>query len=248
MSIRIGFDLDGVVADFAAAYVEAERRLFGAGTRGRTDDPEREERAREQRDARAAGEVSDRSGETPADAHPPHELRRRRDEIWKAIEETPDFWRSLRPIEEGGVRRIHQAMLRHHWEVFFITQRPATAGDTVQRQSQRWLADQGFDLPSVLVISGSRGDAAAALRLNYHVDDNPQHCLDVRRDSAARPLLIVPDDDPVTVNSARKLGIGVARSLSACLDILEEASAARAQPDVLQRLTSLVGWKDEGKK
>ena len=47
-------------------------------------------------------------------------------------------------------------MIRHRWEVFFITQRPATEGQTVQRQTQRWLVEQGFDLPSVLVISGSR--------------------------------------------------------------------------------------------
>lgn len=44
-------------------------------------------------------------------------------------------------------------MLRHPWEVFFITQRPATEGETVQRQTQKWLVQQGFDLPSVIVIT-----------------------------------------------------------------------------------------------
>ena len=57
-------------------------------------------------------------------------------------------------------------MLRRGLEVFFITQRPATVGQTVQRQTQYWLRQQGFDLPSVLVISGSRGAAAGALRLD----------------------------------------------------------------------------------
>jgi hypothetical protein len=55
--------------------------------------------------------------------------------------------------------------------------------------------------------------------------------------------LIVPDDDPVTVTSARKLGVGVAPSLSACLDILEEASAVKSQPSLLDRLAALVGWR-----
>ena len=123
------------------------------------------------------------------------ELRRRRDAIWDAIQRTPDFWMTLKPIEEGAVRRIHALMLQHRWEVFFITQRPATDGDTVQRQTQRWLVKQGFDLPSVLVLGGSRGAAAGALRLTYHVDDSAQNCLDVVSDSRAKPILIVPDND-----------------------------------------------------
>jgi hypothetical protein len=235
--------MDGVVADFASAYRAVEERLFGRGAPGRPDEPEREEESQEQREERAGRESAEPQAETPAGSHAPYELRRRRDLIWKEIQSTRDFWATVPPLEDGAVRRIHKLMLRHEWEVFFLTQRPATAGETVQRQSQRWLVEQGFDLPSVLVISGSRGAAAAALRLSYHVDDNPQNCIAVRSESTARPLLIVPDEDPVTVNSARKLGIGVASSLSACLDVLEEASAARSQPGLLERLAALVGWR-----
>jgi hypothetical protein len=241
MSIRIGFDVDGVVADFAAGYRAVEQRLFG-GRPGRTDEPESEDRSQEHREIRIRA-AADRPGETPADSHPPHELRRRRDLIWKEIRETRNFWTTLAPIEEDGVRRIHQLMLRHRWEVFFITQRPATAGDTVQRQTQRWLVDRGFDMPSVLVISGSRGVVAAALRLSYHVDDHPQNCIDVRADSSTKPLLIVPDSDDVTMRSARTLGIGVTSSLSSCLDILDRATTAGSQPALLERLSALVGWQ-----
>jgi len=55
----------------------------------------------------------------------------------------------------------------------------------------------------VLVLGGSRGAAAGALRLSYHVDDSPQNCLDVISESSAQPILIVPDDDETTVTSAR---------------------------------------------
>jgi hypothetical protein len=231
MSIRVGFDVDGVVADFAHRYREIEQRLFDDRP-GRPDEPEREEREQEQRESAAA-----------TDAREQGEHRRRRDVIWKEIQGTPDFWTTLRPIEENGVRRIHDLMIRHAWEVFFITQRPATAGATVQRQTQQWLAQQGFDLPSVLVVTGSRGRAAAALGLTYLVDDNPQNCLDVRNESSAKALLIAPDDDYATIESARKLGIGVAPSLTACLEILEKASAAQSQPGLLERLAALVGWR-----
>ena len=172
MSIRIGFDVDGVVADFAAGYRAVEQRLFG-GRPSRADEPESEDRSQEHRETRFR-EAVDRPGETPAESHQPHEMRRRRDLIWKEIKQTRDFWATLAPIEVDGVRRIHQLMLRHRWEIFFITQRPTTAGDTVQRQTQRWLVEQGFDFPSVLVVTGSRGVVSSALRLSYHVDDNPQ--------------------------------------------------------------------------
>jgi hypothetical protein len=102
---------------------------------------------------------------------------------------------------------------------------------------------QGFDLPSVLVIGGSRGAAAGALRLNYHIDDSSQNCIDVISDSKAKPILIVPDGDEATVNSARTLGIGTTASVGECLDILEKASLARSQPGLLQRIAAAVGWK-----
>jgi hypothetical protein len=134
-------------------------------------------------------------------------------------------------------------MLRHRWEVFFITQRPFTEGETVQRQTQRWLVAQGFDLPTVLVLSGSRGAAAKAIRLDYHVDDNSQNCFDVIADSAAKPLLVIPADQQSAIASARKLGIGIVHRTGDAIDVLEQATLAQTNPTLLQRLASMVGWK-----
>ena len=99
-------------------------------------------------------------------------------------------------------------------------------------------------MPSVLVISGSRGAAAGALRLDFHVDDSPQNCLDVVSESRARPILIVPEPDEVTESSAKRLRIGVARSIGQALDMLERAAApAREAPRLLDRLSRIVGLK-----
>ena len=125
-------------------------------------------------------------------------------------------------------------MLRHRWEVFFITQRPFTEGETVQRQTQRWLVAQGFDLPSVLVLRGSRGAAAAALGLDYHVDDSPQNCVDVIADSTAKTILIVSESNTAAIASARKLGIGVAHRISDALDILDQATLASTNRQPVQ--------------
>jgi len=242
--------MDGVLADFERAYHEVEQRLYGpAGTTTRAGDPEEEaaeEEAEESVDPDArpgAAEAASRGREPVDKAAPRHrELRRKRDVVWKTIQATPDFWAGLEPLEVGAVRRIHEMMLRHRWEVFFITQRPTTAGETVQRQTQHWLVAQGFDLPSVLVIPGSRGGAAGALRLDYHVDDSPKNCIDVKSESGAKPLLILQPPDETSMASARRLGIGTASSIGHALDILEEASATRAQPTLLHRLAKLVGW------
>lgn len=230
MPLRIGFDMDGVLADFGSAFHDVETRLFGAGATFEEAQPEQEE------ERQAAASHQEAVEASRAD-------RRRRDKVWRAIESTPDFWATLAPLDPTAVRRIHELMIRHQWEVFFITQRPKTEGETVQRQTQRWLVAQGFDLPSVLVLGGSRGAAANALRLNYHVDDSTQNCLDVISESRAKPLLIVPHQDDATIASARKLGIGTAPSVGACLTILEEATLAQTQPGLLQRIAAMVGWK-----
>jgi hypothetical protein len=231
MAVRIGFDMDGVLADFATAFEDVERRLFGSTSQVAVERPEI---------------AATQEEEVPAEGstrRSPREQRRRRDAIWDAIHKTPDFWTTLKPLDDGAVRRIHSMMLRYGWEVFFITQRPSTIGQTVQRQTQQWLHLHGFDLPSVLVISGSRGAAAGALRLNFHVDDSPQNCLDVASDSRARPILIVPERDAITESSARRLRIGIARSIGEALDGLEEkASSPEVQSPLLRKLSKIVGW------
>jgi 5' nucleotidase, deoxy (Pyrimidine), cytosolic type C protein (NT5C) len=222
--LRIGFDMDGVLADFLSAFREAETQLFGPDVDLPAEQPEEEE----ERQERGL-----------------FETRQRRAAVWRQIQQTEDFWTTLKPLGSGSVRRLHKLSLELPWEVFFITQRPPTTGETVQRQTQRWLAEQGFDLPSVLVLGGSRGAAIRALRLDYHVDDSAQNCLDVIADSTAKTILVLANPKEAGISNARKLGMALASGIDQALDILQQATLARTNPSVLQRLSSMVGWRQD---
>ena len=223
MSLRISFDIDGVLADFAGAFRTVELRLFGPAAGGsETPEPADEQQRQQQEPPRSPG---------------------RRDAVWRDIENTPDFWTTLDPLDTTAVKRIHELSVQYRWDVFFVTQRPATAGETVQRQTQRWLVQHGFDLPSVIVLDGSRGRAIHALSIDYHVDDSTQHCLDVVADATARTILVSASASEGAVEGARKMGIAPAVSVAQALEILEQATLARTNPSMLQRLSALVGWR-----
>ena len=241
--LRIAFDMDGTLADLASAYAEVEAELFKSEPTGR-ERPAPEAREAEQHvdeEVPAAATIGD--NRRPTARRSSRGSSEHRDAVWRAVEETPDFWTTLKPLESGAVERLYQLTCEHNWEVFFITQRPATAGATVQRQTHDWLVEQGFSTPSVIPLSGGRGKCAAALHLDYLIDDTPQNCVDVLTDSSTRSILLVGENNRLAERNARRLGIGTARNIHEVLDVLVQATAARANPSLFEKLRKLVGWK-----
>ena len=161
-------------------------------------------------------------------------------EVWQEIEEAENFWMSLEPHEPGVLARIQDLATRHRWEVFFVTRRPATAGETVQRQTQRWLIAHGFELPSVIVMTGPRGWLARALALDYLIDDSPRHCADVVSESEAKAVLVLRQSDPTAVRGAREMGFEVTPTVAAALDLLERAQEENTQPGLWKKLTDTI--------
>lgn len=239
MSLRLACDLDGTLADMdSALQIEAER-LFGAGVdlpatlRGRAE-------------GAPSAESPDPNATNPAMRPPPpvtvgkrlsdRQLR----QLWAHVRQIENFWESLKEVEPGAVARLARAATLHRWEVLFITTRPASAGDTTQIQSQRWLEAHGFNLPSVYVVSGSRGRVAAALTLDAVLDDRPENCLDVATDSKTTPILVWRDPPEGVPAGASRLGIHVAFSIAQAVEQLEEAHAAEAR-GLFARLRGALG-------
>lgn len=224
MSLRVAFDLDGTIADLSSAYHALERQLFGKATASQPDD--------------ADGERADDNAAEALVAEA-RIRRRQQDAVWKALKDTNDFWTTLAPIEAGVIARIHAMSRERGWEVFFITQRPATVGRPVQAQTQEWLVAQGFPLPSVLTLSGSRGKAVHALDLDFLVDDLPRNCVDVLADSRCRPILVARDLDATSVAAAKRMRVPVVTSVAAALDVLTEAGSEHRKNLVGQILRRL---------
>jgi hypothetical protein len=216
VSLRIGVDLDGTLADLSAAYREIERRCF----------PEIE--SRQEAEAPDDGDLV----EEPAELSDKDRLKaakaqsRRREQIWAAIRNTTDFWTSLHALEPFAPRQLFEASREHGWEVFFITQRPRCAGASVQAQSQQWLQAHGFETPSVLTLAGSRGKAAHALELDFLIDDTPKNCVDVLSDSRCRPILVLREPSATAESAAKRMNIAVVRSVSAAIEMLAHPPAA----------------------
>ena len=112
-------------------------------------------------------------------------------------------------------------------------------------QTQRWLQSNGFPLPSVYVVQGSRGRIAAALALDFVIDDTPENCLDVVVDSRARAVLVWREDPKHLPAAAKRLGIGVVKTVHECLDILAQVDATAAdRPGMIDKVKRLLGLKE----
>jgi hypothetical protein len=236
MALRIGFDLDGVFADMEAAIAREAERLFGSAPRQAPEQPR-------------STSIPDATADEPAKNAPlRHELpltERQRRQLWRHIRGIDNFWESLEEIEPGTVGRLARMADSRRWEIMFLTRRPTTAGLPAQVQSQRWLQKMGFPLPSVYVVTTSRGLVATALTLDIVVDDTPENCVDVASDSKARTIAVFRNREKVPPPVLDRMGIHLVRSTAECLDLLVDIDATLAQPPAgrLERVMRALGLK-----
>ncbi|HTM26903.1 MAG TPA: hypothetical protein VL225_17020 [Vicinamibacterales bacterium] len=190
--LRIGVDVDGVIADFRTAFRATAARCL------RRDVPEFE-------NAESAGPLS------------PDEIRK----VWDHIGKTQNWWMDVPAYEPDQIARLYSVTRAAAWEVFFLTKRPSSAGDAVQFQTQWWIERFGFYLPAVLTVPGSRGEVANGLRLDMIIDDQLLNCAEVISASTTKALLMLRSADNAAREHASNRGIGVVSTLSEAITVLE---------------------------
>jgi hypothetical protein len=190
MALRVGIDIDGVLADFRTAFRETARECL-------------------RRDV-----VMDASGSKAVLEHTDI------DRVWNHIGRSPNWWMNVRAYEPAEIARLYSLARSGKWEICFLTKRPASAGDAVQFQTQWWLEQQGFYLPAVITVPGSRGDLANALRLDLAIDDQFVNCAEIIGAGPTKALLMLRDENAAMRQHAIDRGVGVVSSLAETLPIL----------------------------
>src|SRR6185369_10890516 len=121
--MRLGFDLDGTLADMHAALAREARGLF----------PEVDP-ASLPRSAAINENAQDTAGTGPAqtpDTPAPNSIHtltsRQQRELWKVVRSRENFWESLDEIEPGALARLYRVVQERRWELIFLTSRPETA-------------------------------------------------------------------------------------------------------------------------
>jgi hypothetical protein len=211
MALRIGIDIDGVLADFRSAFHAAARRCL----RHDIEDSD---------DLETVGPLS------------PEDVRR----VWERIAKTQNWWMDVPAYEPDQIARLYSVMRAVGWEVFFMTKRPPSAGDSVQFQTQWWIERFGFYLPAVMTVPGSRGDVANGLRLDMIIDDQLINCVEVISTAPTKAILMLRTADAAAREHAANRGIGVVSSLSEAITVLERLNDVL--PQKRGRLMRLSEW------
>ena len=210
MSFRIGFDIDGVLADFRSAFHQAAVRCLRHDI--------------EDDDLETLGPLS------------PTDVRK----VWEYIAKSQNWWMEVPAYEPDQIARLYSLTRAGGWEVFFMTKRPPSAGDSVQFQSQWWIERFGFYLPAVMTVPGSRGDIANGLRLDIIVDDQLINCVEVVSAATTKALLLLRNDDQAQRQQASNKGIGVVSTLAEAITVIERLD--NVLPQKRGRLMRLTEW------
>lgn len=193
MSIRVGFDVDGILADFNTPYIDLIEKYSGV----RLPPPSDTYPDKWDCEADAGMEKS------------------RTSEMWREIKASPTFWLDVPAYANTRTFLDWLTVFTDakDVEIYFITNR---MGVHVKEQTEFWLMDNGFPTPTVL-ISGEKGLCARALSLTLYIDDKNENCTDVRDNSPLTEVFMLKRP----YNSPQE-NVPVVDSLNGFATIIEE--------------------------
>lgn len=149
--MRIGLDVDGVLADFTGGARKILKSLF--------DKP--------------SDDMVQTSWDFDSLGITPEENAR----LWSVIRATPNWWGTLNRLE--GSYSLGAAYLKH--ELFFVTSRMDTGGVSATKQTANWLHNvHGIEYPTV-IVSFDKGPIIRDLALDYFIDDRDVNLYNCRK-------------------------------------------------------------------
>jgi 5'(3')-deoxyribonucleotidase len=157
--LRIGVDVDGVLADFNTSFIERVIKVTGIDRFGK-------------------GFIPTTWNYPESVGYSPEEVAA----VWEDIKGDPYFWRNLPAYAHTAQVLTYLSHLQHiGHDVYFITARP---GVVAKKQTEEWLQYkcrmQYLAAPSpTVLISSNKGLCAQVLNLDIYVDDRVENVLDV---------------------------------------------------------------------
>lgn len=152
--MRIGIDVDGVLANFFSAYEEAIVQEAG----------EDKFPCRYPECTPPVWDWPEHYGYDKAYVS----------RVWKKIAKSRSFWYDLDELPDLAFLKEAAPWAIH--AVYYITARP---GENAKAQTEYWLEEHGIPAPTVL-ISKEKGLCAQALQLDLYIDDKLENIVDVQ--------------------------------------------------------------------
>lgn len=154
--MRIGFDVDGVLADFNSSFIALVKEVSG-------------------RDLFPPDYWPHTWDYPQALGYSQEEVKA----VWDHIKQGGSFWFMLNPLDDAIVLRDwmleSNPQLGVFDEFYFITSR---MGKNVKFQTENWL-DAHVASGLTVLISSEKGALCKALKLDYYVDDRAENVKDV---------------------------------------------------------------------
>lgn len=162
--MKLGFDLDGVLADFNTAFIELIRQQTGIVL------PRPSATYPDVWNYHVAGGVT-----------PEQEIA-----LWNTIGHS-QFWGTLHAYPETleVLDKLTKLRFEGH-DIYFVTSRP---GEKAKFLTERWLSLHGMNNPTVLVTS-DKGPVVQGLGLEAFIDDKPENLTEIDKASPSTRLYL----------------------------------------------------------